>query len=358
MIDVIGKDKVLLMVLFLLVLGTTVPESVSGTSTGEGETTSTEGEVRVVTRSWTTMGTYAGVTLITDRSEEEIETGVQAVRDAFDRIDRTMSVYSPESDVTRLNRWAGINGVIVDPWLVRLLDDAREAFRVTRGAFSVLQLGAGVELGLKPNLTGRPLARRPLCTDSMLQVSSVLNRAWIPCPATGVDPGGVAKGFALDRAAERLREHGFDRFMVDLGRSLMAGDPPPGEPGWPVQLEGNGRMIRLRNSALSVSQQGIQSDTGHIVNPATGDPVRGRRWVGVEAGEGWISDMASTALMVNPQIRDRIREAYPGVGRIWILDPGDPGVSSARLLRPPHLKQTHAAHPEGGGRDGQPGSPE
>src|SRR5205085_56331 len=57
-------------------------------------------------------------------------------------------------------------------------------------------------------------------------------------PGVRLDLGGIAKGFAAQRALESMREAGLPRSLVSLAGDIAAGDPPPGQPGWRVALEG------------------------------------------------------------------------------------------------------------------------
>jgi thiamine biosynthesis lipoprotein len=270
------------------------------------------GEV-AVKRSWPVMGTFAEVTL--DRSASaRTEEAVEAVRKVFDRVNRTMSVYKPTSDITRVNRWAGFRSIGVDPWVAELVARGKRAQWVSGGAFRLDTLGDGVERGLKPDLVNVVPGEYGI---TALHVEKNPSRIRLARPGMGLDLGGIAKGYALDRAGEALRDRGFDRFLINLGRSLKVGDPPRGRDGWPVKISGESELRRLRNTVLSTSQQGLRSDTNHIVTGGTdrsgGTSVRS---VTVSSPRGWVSDFASTALLVNPKRENRIRSVYD-LDRVW-----------------------------------------
>lgn len=265
-----------------------------------------------ISRSWPVMGTFAEVRLVAADAEKG-EAAIEAVRQVFDRVDRTMSVYRSSSDITRVNFAAGKESVVVDPWLAEVVEKAKQGWSVTRGAFSLNVLRAGIRLGLKPAEAMPPESpgeELSIFGDDLIEVSTKPPTVFLPRPGMGIDVGGIAKGFALDRAAQELRSRGFRAYLIDLGRSVIAGDAPPGEPGWTVMIEGENSPREISQISISVSRQGVFSDTPHIVNPSTGDPVPSTRWIAVSASDAWVADMASTALLVDPSLADTLSLRY------------------------------------------------
>lgn len=264
-----------------------------------------------VKQSWPTMGTFAEVVVDAD-SEERAREGIEAVRDVFDRVNRTMTVYREDSDLTRVNRWAGHRSIGVDPWVADLVSKARRASMLTGGAFSIDVLAEGMARELKPRHVN---AVGPGGRDAGLDVSRVPPRIRLPSPASALDLGGIAKGYALDRAGEVLRERGLNRYLINLGRNLSAGDSPREDEGWAVKLRGEDRVRRLENLTVSTSEQGIRSDTAHVIGTGErSDPGTDLRTV-VAARSGWVADMASTALLVDPSLEAGLKRTYSQI--VW-----------------------------------------
>ena len=128
-----------------------------------------------------------------------------------------------------------------------------------------------------------------------------------------LDPGGIGKGFASDRALQTLRETGIHRALINAGGDISAGDPPPGRNGWtiavPVQVSADSTIyeeILLANQAINTSGSLYQSvdidgmTYSHIINPKTGLGHTEQVQVSVVSADGTTADAFATALSVMP----------------------------------------------------------
>ena len=96
-----------------------------------------------------------------------------------------------------------------------------------------------------------------------------------------VDLGGIGKGYAVDLVAELLEEWGLLQAFVHGGfSSVLALEPPAGCDGWPLTLSDPAQpsrvLVRLSMRQTALSASGVRKGD-HIVDPRTGEPVRGRR---------------------------------------------------------------------------------
>jgi thiamine biosynthesis lipoprotein len=264
------------------------------------------------------MGTFAEVTLDTEPSDRASE-AIESVRSVFERVNRTMSVYRARSDLMRVNRWAGHRAITVDRWVADLVSKGRRASHKTNGAFSMEVLAEGMAKGLKPDLVN---AGPPGGRDRFVEIVSVPSMVYLPSSSMALDLGGIAKGYALDRAAEALDRHGFDRYLINLGRNIAAGSAPASSTGWPLKVAGTDRIRHLENVTVSVSQQGLRSDTAHVIGPRDRGTPPSERKVVVASTKGWVADMASTALLVDPELADRLRRRYDSIAWIMVRQSG------------------------------------
>lgn len=125
----------------------------------------------------------------------------------------------------------------------------------------------------------------------------------------GVDPTGIVKGWAIQRAAERLRDAGFAHVQVNGGGDIqLCGGPQR------IGVRSPGRADLLAcivevDGAIATS--GLYERGGHLLDPRTGAPARGPLSATVVGPELWLADALATALFV---------EGLPGLDRIAALD--------------------------------------
>lgn len=193
----------------------------------------------------------------------------QAAFDLTDRLERELSRFLANSDITRVNCLAAGESTRVSPSTMECLVIARHMFDLTGGAFDV-SIGTGL-----PSLE--------------LDGNRFLVRA--TTEGVKVDLGGIGKGYAVDRMAELLEEWGLGVALVHGGfSSVLALDPPADHEGWPLTLSDPASPSRVL-ARLSVRQTALGASGlrkgAHIVDPRTGEAVRGRlaAWVAVPRPE-------------------------------------------------------------------------
>jgi len=265
------------------------------------------------------MGSLARVVICEPDDEAFGAESAKAALDVFDRVDRVMSLYKPGSDLSRLNR-DGHNGpVVLDAELVELLDTARQLTRETRGTFDVTikplmdHYGFYGELGFAEPAGGLAGALALVGSDDLV-VDRRTSSASFRRAGMGVDLGGIAKGFALDRAAAVLRQRGVRRAFLDLGRNLMfVGPGTAGGGRWlaavadPMDPEGVATCVEVAEGALSTSSMSgrtIPIDgpgarvVGHILDPRRGAAEGGVLQSTVWSPSATRADALSTALLL------------------------------------------------------------
>lgn len=243
-----------------------------------------------------------------------------AVWDRIAALNSVMSDYEADSELSRLSRTAGSGQwVPLSDDLARVLRRGQDLSGRTDGAFDVT-VGPVVMLWRRarrqralpaPDLLA---AARAATGWRHLQLRRGAGRRWeaqLLQPGMRLDLGGIAKGDALDAAGAVLRGLGVNRFLVSGGGDLLVGDPPPGEPGWTVEVgvfdtpgAPPSRKVQLVNRALATSGDVFQHVEingvrySHIVDPRTGIGLTDHSLVTVIARHALDADAWSTAVSV------------------------------------------------------------
>jgi thiamine biosynthesis lipoprotein len=241
---------------------------------------------------------------------------VEAALDEVDRIDRLMSHYKPESGLSRLNRHGSRGPVAVEAELFDLIAESLRYSRDTGGAFDVT---------VGPLLKAWGFFRGDGRLPSEGELAALMDRIGyrhvildpsarmirFDRPGVELDLGGIAKGYAVDRAVGLLRTHRVAAALVSAGGSTtFALGAPPGRAAWevdiqdPVDPERVALTVRLKDEAVSVSgtsEKGFEVDGirySHVMDPRTGRPAQGVLSVAVLARSGTAGDALDNALFV------------------------------------------------------------
>src|SRR5690349_21131387 len=171
-----------------------------------------------------------------------MEEAVDAAFEEVHRLDEMLSNYKPESELSEINRAAAERPVAVTPELFDLLAACAKYSRESEGAFDIT-VGPLMKVWGFYKGTGRLPHRAEIRTalDRVGYRNIVLDGAnrTIRFARSGVelDPGGIGKGYAVDRMVEVLKQYGIRTALVSAsGSSIYGLGAPPGEKGWRVQI--------------------------------------------------------------------------------------------------------------------------
>jgi thiamine biosynthesis lipoprotein len=231
------------------------------------------------------LGTFVEITAA-GASRSDLDAAIDAAFQAVTDVHRLMSPHEPESDVSRLNREASARAVTVHPWTYEVLRMAVELHEASGGVFDVTVPTHETRVRAVELLTG--------------------HRVRLGRRAARIDVGGIAKGFAVDRAVDCLRDHGVPRGVVNAGGDLGAFGPDPH-----VILIRDPRdprfvlcRVELRNEALASSGGSFDpfqsSDAGvtAVIDPRTRTAARGVQGATVRAPSGVLADALTKIVMV------------------------------------------------------------
>jgi len=249
---------------------------------------------------------------------------VDAIRDTvqsrLDRIERLMSTWDSTSELSRFNRSPSTSATPLSRETIAVMAIAAEVGEQSGGALDVTVAPLVTAWGFGPEGTEEPGPPPPPVRDSLrarvgldrLQLDVEAGTAAKSLPGVAVDLSAVAKGYALDLAAEGVIRMGADAFALEVGGEARAYGVRPDGSWWRVAVEAPTpesrtifRVLELRNEAIASSGDyrnfyevdGIRY--GHILDPRSGRPVRWQGYsVSVLHPEAARADAWATALSV------------------------------------------------------------
>jgi FAD:protein FMN transferase len=259
------------------------------------------------------MGTLLDIQLY----HEFPDMGARLLRQACQEVRRLEALFSrhvPTSELSRLNRQAGRGPILIAPELFDLLRTARQwaqwsqgTFDPTIGTLSRLWQAAGTR-GQGPAPDRLQAAQRAVGWPRLRLLPPHL--AELTTAGMELDLGAIAKGYAVDRIGDLLRQHGIHHALINFGESslLALGSMPDGR-AWPMavrRLDGgvSGNTFTIRDSAVSTSSSLGQAcvlegrTLGHVVDPHHGQPHERPLAVTVMAPTATAAEALSTALVV------------------------------------------------------------
>ncbi len=292
-----------------------------------------------VRREETIMGTRIYVEAWHDNAATG-EQAIDAVMDDMHRIDELMSHYKPDSQISKINTRAALEPVVVDPELFDLLRTSVHFSEVTEGAFDITYASVGY-------LYDHPRHVHPTDAQIAAALPGVNYRNLILDPQTHsvkfghegmrIDLGGIAKGYACDRAVEILKRFGVEHALVTAGGDTRLLGDRRGKP-WNIGIrnpDAHDKVVLtmpLVNVGISTSgdyerffdEGGVRYH--HIIDPKTGrspHEVRSVTIIGPTATdtEGW----SKGVFIKGPVGGIRLIEQYPQMdavvidkdGKVW-----------------------------------------
>lgn len=268
------------------------------------------------------MGTFARIRLVC-KSEQQGQEALSAARQTIARIDKLMSTYRGDSELSEVNREAGKKPVRVSLEAYDLLKMSLEYSRKTGGAFDItiaplLKVWQDAEKQNRPPTADELTKAEELVDFEKLRLSTAKERT-VSFAEEGMElnVNAIAKGYAVDRVLAALRRPGIVAALVDIGGEIACfGQRISGE-DWligvqdPFALSNDNPFIvkprwkiRLRNCAVATSGDYRQYTTiegkkySHIIDPRTGEPIRKLPSVTIIAERSVDADALSTAVSV------------------------------------------------------------
>ncbi len=267
-------------------------------------------------------------------------TARRASRAAFDRVEflnKTLSDYDPESELSRLSLTAVGTPQKVGDDLFDVLERSQLMYTRSGGAFDVTiaPVGRLWRRARRDHKLPDPdtLAKaRALVGGDKLRLDPRARTVELAVKGMRLDVGGIAKGYAAQAALNVLKKHGITRALVASAGDIVVGDPPPDAKGWRVAIapvdpsHGSAyKVLLLKNGAISTAgdaEQFVVIDGhrySHIIDPRTGVGVEDRASVTVVAPDGATADaLETTVYLLGPKRGLALIEETPGTSAVFL----------------------------------------
>jgi thiamine biosynthesis lipoprotein len=278
---------------------------------------------------------------------------VDAVIASMHEVDALMSTYKPESQLSRVNARAALEPVEVDRELFDVIRASLEFSQLTGGAFDVTYASVGYLYDFRARqrpTEAQITAALPGVDWRNVRLDPAALTVRFEKPGMRIDLGGIAKGYAVDRAIALLQARGVAHALVTAGGdSRLIGDRF-GRP-WIVGIrhpDDAKRIITripLVDTAMSTSgdyeryfdENGVRYH--HIIDPKTGHSASKVRSATILAPTAMQTDgLSKTAFVLGAEEALKIIEKIPGVDAIFVTPGGkvlytkgmQPGEAAAR----------------------------
>jgi thiamine biosynthesis lipoprotein len=279
------------------------------------------------------------------------ETAVDDAFGVFDEIDRLMSNYRDDSELVLVNRDAATRAVPVSDPLFQVLAAAERVSRASDGAFDIT-VGPLVRLwgfhDKRPHVPSREELDHlaPVVSYRNVLLDRSTRTVRFARPGVEIDLGGIAKGFAVEVAANVLRQHGLAGFIDAGGNQYLLGTPP-GKPSWTVGIKDPDAPDRLLGVVDahegSISTSSDDSDFlvangkryGHVLDPRTLTPSSASLSVTIVARDATLADaLSKAAFILGPRDGLALLDTFPETAGViaYRRSNGSVGLALSRSL--------------------------
>jgi thiamine biosynthesis lipoprotein len=293
---------------------------------------------------WTfpSMSTLAQVKFYERR--ELAEKAGALTQEVFLLIEKHCNTFAPESELYQLNQTAHEKPFKCSDVLWQVLVKAREAYQLSDGLFDPT---------IRPLMELWGFYRKRSEVPPQSEIDEALKRVGFDkvvfddkartvafkVKGVGIDLGGIAKGYAVDMAAENVRRLGVKSGIINLGGNIYCFPAPPPNKRFytvsvrnPLNKDKGCGVVRIQDQSVSTSGNYERYVTfngknyTHIVNPKTGLPVEDMLSVTALCRNAVDADMFSTMVFVGgPALAEKLYRSLEGVEfLIMVRSPDDP----------------------------------
>lgn len=305
-------------------------------------------------KSFISMGSFVDIAIY-DQKVKHLPFIMAKAEEEIQAVDRLMSCFTEKSDLAKINRAAGHDSVVVDPRLCEVMASAKEMGERTAGVFDPTVLPLMKLYGLmddNPRMPDALTLERTLHLIDYRQVDVNLaaNRVGLEKLGAAADLGGIAVGYAVDRAVAVLKAHGIERAVINAGGEVYALGAPRGQEGWQIGIQHPNIPNRLvgkvviANKAISTSgnyetkAEVNDRKLGHLFDPQTGGMPDALLSSTIIADTTMEADaLATTTFLMGAKKAAQFIAAQRNAGGAFILTGSGRAIETVRAGRFPEI---------------------
>ena len=304
------------------------------------------------------MGTIINIRVWTD-DDAAAQPALTAAFDELARLEKLMTTWRDDSDISRINAAAGVHAVAVSKETLEVVKRSIEFSRLSGGAFDISYYALHglwkFDQDLEAKLPDPAEVKRriKLIAWRDIVVDEKLSTIFLKRKGMALNLGGIGKGYAVDRATAVLHAKGFHDAIVQAGGDLMLSGSKGGIP-WQAGIR-DPRSQRDDYFAVAGVTDHAFSTAGdyerffildghryhHIIDPTTGYPATAARSVTIWAPDATTADgLDDAVLIMGPEKGLAMIEKLPGCGAVIVDSHNKVWVSKRlegviKILRPP-----------------------
>jgi FAD:protein FMN transferase len=297
----------------------------------------------------TAMGTHVAFAAYTTPAVDAAAArkSFDAALDEIKRIEALMTTWRPDSEISKINAAAGKSAVKVSPETFEIVRESVRTSEISEGTFDItFHTLHGLwkfdeDLDPHPPTDAAVKARLPFVGYKNIKLDEREKTVMLAQSKTQIGLGGIAKGYAVDKAAEVLERAGLTSFFVQAGGDLLARGKKPDGTEWQAGIrDPRGRegqyfaKVPLTDHAFSTAGDYERSYIAfgkryhHILDPRTGQPATACRSVTIWAPTALLADEIDDAVFIlGPEKGLQLVESIEGVGAVIVDAKNNVGVS-------------------------------
>jgi FAD:protein FMN transferase len=277
---------------------------------------------------------YTTATVDAKKAREAFDAAIAEIR----RVEALMTTWRPDSEISKINTAAGKSAVTVGEETLRIIKESVHTSEISEGTFDITFQSLHGLWKFDEDLDPHPPAEKDIKARlayvgfKNIIIDDAKKTVMLAKDKTQIGLGGIAKGYAVDRAAAVLEKAGLTSFFVQAGGDLFARGKKPDGTDWQAGIrDPRGPESRwfaklpLSDHAFSTAGDYERSYVvggkryHHIIDPRTGYPATACRSVTIWAPTALAADEIDDAVFIlGPKKGFELVESIEGVGAVVV----------------------------------------